>query len=84
MLTDFPFLQARSLAPRSKKPILGSLNLPHLGSHKRPRAEGRRDAAVVSAPTPLRVGAPSSKGKGIERLAQSQRSGERAASDERR
>ena len=46
--------------------------------------EGEHDAAAASAPTPLRVGAPSSKGKGIEGLAQSQKLGGHSASDERR
>ncbi|KAJ8434783.1 hypothetical protein Cgig2_033733 [Carnegiea gigantea] len=72
VLTDFPSLQALSLAPRSKKPIIGSLNLPRLVSHKRLRIERRYDVAATFAPTSLRAGAPSSKGKGIEGLAQSQ------------
>ena len=68
VLTNYPFPQA----PYSKKPIMGPLNLPHLASCKRPLIKGRRDVATASGPTPLRAGAPSSKGKGVEGLAQSQ------------
>jgi len=77
MLTDLPILQAPPLAPRGKKPIMGSLNLPHLVSHKPPRDEDGHDAVAVSAPTTLRAGAPSSRDKGAEVPALSQRSGGR-------
>jgi len=40
VFTDL-FLPTGSVAgPHSKKPMEGSLNLPHLGSRKRPQAKG--------------------------------------------
>ena len=76
------FLREPSLAPRGKKPLVVSLNLLHAGSRKRPRAKDGQEATAASAPTPLRIGATLSKGKGAEEPAHPQRSRDCSACDE--
>jgi len=41
MLTDLPVLRAPPLAPCGKKPIVGSLNLPHPGLSQTTARRGR-------------------------------------------
>ncbi|KAJ8432190.1 hypothetical protein Cgig2_013732 [Carnegiea gigantea] len=67
---EAPAKKAPSLAPRSKNPIVGSLNLPHLVPRKHPRTKDGHDVAAAPTPTLLRVEAPPSKGKGLEGPAQ--------------